>query len=135
MGKFLVRITVILVSIYFVLCYLIAQLYGEDIMDDWYSVLFEIIIVVYAFSEGKYHCRYLKYTAITLPIADLLTRSDNAYNYLSVTAHNLIPIGIIALGIATSLTLAIRHFIQVIRLRNERRKTISHKADGISDAR
>lgn len=130
MGKFLVRITVILVSLYFVLCYLIAQLYGEDIMDDWYSVLFEMIVVVYAFSEGKYHCRYLKYTAITLPTVDLLTRLDNSYDLLSVTAHNLIPIGIIALGIATSITLAIRHFIQVTRLRNERKRTISNQENG-----
>jgi hypothetical protein len=36
------------------------------------------------------------------------------------------------LGIATSLTLAIRHFIQVTRLRNERRKTLANKANGIS---
>lgn len=132
MGKVLVRITVVMVSLYLALCYLIAQLYGEDILDDWYSVLFEMIVVVYCFSEGKYHCRYLKYTAITLPIVDVLTRLDNSNDFLSVAAHNLIPIGIIALGIATPLTLAIRHFIQVTRLRNERRKTISHKADGIS---
>lgn len=59
MGKVLVRITVVMVSLYLALCYLIAQLYGEDILDDWYSVLFEMIVVVYCFSEGKYHCRYL----------------------------------------------------------------------------
>lgn len=132
MGKVLVRLTVVMVSLYLALSYLIAQLHGEDILDDWYIVLFETIIVVYAFSEGRYHCRYLKYTAITLPIVDLLTRLDNSYDFFSVTAHNLIPIGIIALGIATSLTLAIRHFIQVTRLRNERRKTLANKANGIS---
>lgn len=132
MGRFLVRISVILVSIYLVVCYYVAQYYGEDIMDDWYSVLFEIIIVVYAFSEGKYHCKYLKYTAIAISITDLLTRLNNHYNFLSITAHNLIPIGIIALGIATSLTLAIRHFIQVTRLRNERRKTLANKENGIN---
>lgn len=122
MGRFLVRISVILVSIYFVVCYYVAQYYGEDIMDDWYSVLFETIIVVYAFSDGKYHCRYLKYTAITIPITDLLTRLNNHYNFLSITAHNLIPIGILAIGMGTTLTLAIRHFIHVMRLKNERRK-------------
>jgi hypothetical protein len=132
MGKVLVRITVVMVSLYLALCYLIAQLYGEDIMDDWYSVLFEMIVVVYCFSEGKYHCRYLKYTAITLPIVDVLTRLDNSNDFLSVAAHNLIPIGIIALGIATPLTLAIRHFIQVTRLRNGRQKTIANKANGVS---
>jgi hypothetical protein len=39
------------------------------------------------------------------------------------------------LGIATPLTLAIRHFIQVTRLRNERRKTLANKANGISGVR
>jgi hypothetical protein len=132
MGKAVVRISVVSVTLYFVVAYLCAQFLGIDILNDYHSIPFEICVVVYAFSEGVYHCRYLKYTAITLPIVDLLTRLDNSYDFLSVTAHNLIPIGILALGIATSLTLAIRHFIQVTRLRNERRKTISHKADGIS---
>lgn len=135
MGKAVVRISVVLVTLYFVAAYLCAQFLGIDILNDYHSIPFEICVVVYAFSEGVYHCRYLKYTAITLPIVDLLTRLDNSYDFLSVAAHNLIPIGIIALGIATTITLAVRHFIQVTRLRNERRKTISHKADGISDAR
>ena len=131
MGKAVVRISVIAVTIYFVIAYLCAQFLGIDILNDYHSIPFEICVVVYAFSGGKYHCRYLKYTAITLPIVDLLTRLDNSYDFLSVAAHNLIPIGIIALGIATSLTLAIRHFIQVTRLRNERRKTLANKEGGI----
>ena len=131
MGKAVVRISVIAVSIYFVVAYLCAQHLRVDILNDYHSIPFEICVVAYAFSEGVYHCRYLKYTAITLPIVDLLTRLDNSYDFLSVAAHNLIPIGIIALGIATSLTLAIRHFIQVTRLRNERRKTLANKEGGI----
>jgi hypothetical protein len=132
MGKAVVRISVVSVTLYFVVAYLCAQFLGIDILNDYHSIPFEICVVVYAFSEGKYHCRYLKYTAITLPIVDLLSRLDNSYDFLSVTAHNLIPIGIIALGIATSLTLAIRHFIQVIRLRNGRQKTLANKANGVS---
>lgn len=135
MGKVVVRISVIAVSIYFVVAYLCAQYRRVDILNDYHSIPFEICVVVYCFSEGKYHCRYLKYTAITLPIVDLLTRLDNSFNFLSVTAHNLIPIGIIALGIATAITLAIRHFIQVTRLRNGRRKTLANKANGISGVR
>lgn len=135
MGKTVVRISVVSVTLYFVVAYLCAQFLGIDILNDYHSIPFEICVVVYAFSGGKYHCRYLKYTAITLPIVDLLSRLDNSYDFLSVTAHNLIPIGILALGIATSLTLAIRHFIQVTRLRNERRKTLANKANGISGVR
>lgn len=131
MGKAVVRISVVSVTLYFVAAYLCAQFLDIDILNDCHSIPFEICVVVYAFSEGVYHCRYLKYTAITLPIVDLLSRLDNSYDFLSVAAHNLIPIGIIALGIATSLTLAIRHFIQVTRLRNERRKTLANKEGGI----
>lgn len=131
MGKAVVRISVVSVTLYFVVAYLCAQFLGIDILNDYHSIPFEICVVVYTFSEGVYHCRYLKYTAITLPIVDLLSRLDNSYDFLSVTAHNLVPIGIIALGIATSLTLAIRHFIQVTRLLNGRRKTIANKENGI----
>lgn len=131
MGKAVVRISVVSVTLYFVAAYLCAQFLGIDILNDYHSIPFEICVVVYAFSEGVYHCRYLKYTAITLPIVDLLSRLDNSYDFLFVAAHNLIPIGIIALGIATTLTLAIRHFIQVTRLRNERRKTLANKEGGI----
>lgn len=132
MGKLLVRFTVVLVAIYFVFCYYVAQYCGEDLLDYSYTLLFELITVCYTFAEGKFHCRYLKFTMLSIFFADLLTRLDYTYDFLSVTSHNLIPIGIIALGIATSLTLAIRHFIQVTRLRNERRKTIANKENSIS---
>jgi hypothetical protein len=132
MGKLLVRFTVVLVAIYFTFCYYMAQCYGVDLLNYSYTLLFELITICYTFAEGKFHCKYLKFTMLSIFFADLLTRLDYTYDFLSVTAHNRIPIGILALGIATSITLAIRHFIQVIRLRNERRKTISHKADGIS---
>lgn len=118
MGKLLVRLAVIIVSIYFVITYLVAQFMFVDISSDWYATLFALIIVVYAHSEGKYHCKYLKFTADSIFVCDLLTRLDNSFNFLSVTAHNLIPIGILALGIGTSITLAIRHFYKVMKLQS-----------------
>lgn len=119
MGKLLVRLTVVLVSIYFIVTYLVAQFIHIDISSDWYATLFALIIVVYAHSEGKYHCKYLKLTADSLFVCDLLTRLDNSFNFLSVSAHNLIPIGILALGLGTSITLAIRHFYKVAKLRQK----------------
>jgi hypothetical protein len=119
MGKALVRISVILVSVYFMFTLWVAQTFGKDISSDWYATLFALIIVVYAYSEGVYHCRYLKYTAVSIFLCDLLTRLDNTFNFLSVDAHNLIPIWILGIGITTSCTLAIRHFIQVLKLKRE----------------
>lgn len=122
MGKFLVRITIVITAVYLIISYCLAQFVGIDILDDWYSVLFECIIVVYCFSEGKYHCKYMKYTAISILFSDVLTRVDNEFDFLSVYAHNLIPIGILALGITTSITLAFRHFYKVNKIKKLRKK-------------
>lgn len=131
MGKFLVRLTLVFVAIYFLSAFLIAQYLGIDILLDFHIVPFELVTVVYCYSEGKYHCRYMKYTALSILLSDTLSRIDNHLDFLTVSAHNLIPISILALGVGTSITLAIRHFIQVTRLKNAR-KTISNKKGGIS---
>lgn len=120
MGKFLVRITTILVAIYFVGTFLIAQLCGENLFDDHYVLLFELCVVVCTFSEGKYHCKYMKYTALSIFLADTLTRLDYMFDFMSVSAHNLIPIGILALGIGTSITKAIMHFVRVMKLKKKK---------------
>ena len=131
MGKFLVRVTIVFTCIYFAVSFYVAQFLCVDILSDSFLVPFELITVVYCFSEGKYHCRFLKFSALAILLCDVLTRLDNHLDFLTVSAHNLIPISILALGVGTSTTLAIRHFIQVTRLKNAR-KTISNKKSGIS---
>ena len=120
MGKFLVRVVIIIVSVYFLIAYAIANLYGIDILTSTYVVLFELIVVVYAYSEGKYHCKYLKHTALGIFGSDTLTRMDYLFDFLSVEAHNLIPIAIISLGLLVSLVGALRHFYKVTKLKSKR---------------
>lgn len=117
MGKFLVRISIVIVAIYQIIVYLFAQLLLMDISTNLYTLLFELCVVVYTFSEGKYHCKYMKYTALSILLADTLTRLDYMFDFMSVTAHNLIPIAILAVGIGTSITKAFRHFYRVIKLK------------------
>ena len=121
MGKGLVRIFVILVAIYFIVSYLLAQLFGIDTLSNNYIVLFELIVVVYCYSEGKYHCRFMKYTALAILISDTLTRLDYMFNFLSVTSHNVIPLIIMVIGITTSLTKAFKHFHRVNKINNGRK--------------
>lgn len=120
MGRFLVRITIVLVALYLVLSYAIAQFIGVDILTPYYNVLFELCVVIYAFSEGKYHCKYIKYTALAILFADILTYADNYYDFLTVEAHNLIPVFIITSGILTGVTLAIKHYINVRKIKKQR---------------
>ena len=120
-GKVLVRFTTIGVAIYLIIAYLIAQLYGVDILTNTYTLLFELIVVVYAHSEGKYHCKYLKYTITSIFISEFITRLDYLINFLSVSEHNTLPIVIIVCGIGMTTCKAIRHFIQVTKLNNKRK--------------
>lgn len=121
MGKFLVRVTIVFTSLYLLLSYLLAQLGGVDILKDGYSILFELCVVVYAYSEGQYHCKHIKHTALAILLSDTLTRLDNTYNFLSVNEHNLIPIVILAVGMSVSIISALHHFYRVIKLRKQLR--------------
>lgn len=117
MGKFFVRITIIIVAIYMILGYAIAQWCGTNIHENWYISLFELIVVVYCYSEGKYHCKYIKWLALALLLSDTLTRLDYSFNFLSSDAANLIPISIFAMSICIMIYQAIRHFYKVSRLK------------------
>lgn len=120
MGKVFVRLTVVFTACYFMLSFLFAQFLGIDILGNWYSLLLELCVVIYTFSEGTFHCKYIRYTSISILISDCITQIDNTYNILAVTAHNLIPIIILALGIGTSISLAINHFCKVLKIKRKR---------------
>lgn len=62
----------------------------------------------------------MKFTALSVFLADTLTRLDYIFDFMSVTTHNLIPIGILALGIGISITKAIMHFVRVMKLKIKR---------------
>lgn len=122
MGKVIVRLTVIFTALYLTLSYLFAQFLGVDILRPYYNLLFELCVVIYTFSEGKYHCKYMKYTALSIIVADALTLIDNAIDFMSVNAHNIIPIAIISGGVIASSTLAMAHFHKVRKLNKKRRE-------------
>lgn len=117
MGKFLVRTTILVVAIYFIVTFLIAQIQGIDVANNIYVLLFEAIVVVYCYSEGKYHCKYMKYTALSILISDTLTRLDYLYDFMSVSLHNLIPVTIICIGLGFSVVKALIHFYKVMLLK------------------
>lgn len=121
MGKFLVRLTIVFAGIYFLLSFVVAQILGEDIMHDFYVLLFELCVVVYAFSEGTYHCRYIKYTALAILLSDTLTRLDNTYDFLSVSEHNIIPIVILFVGMTMGVIKALYHFYKASKYKKQQK--------------
>lgn len=137
MGKFLVRITVVGVAIYFIISFIVAQIFGVHFFSNLYIVLFELITVVYCYSENKYHCEFIKHTALSIFIVDLISRLDHIFDFINATAHNAICIVVLMAGMTISLTKAIKHFHKVNKLkkqRNEYQRTIAHKENGISSS-
>lgn len=127
MDKFITRLTVILVSIYFLVAYIFAQL-GIDILTSFYVVLFELCTVSYTFCSGNYHCKYMRWTALSILIVEIINYTDYYFNYIPVSVYNMIPIFILALGMGTSLTLAIKHFSRVNKIKRNR-KTYGYRIE------
>ena len=122
MAKFFVRITIILTSIYLLLSFYIAQIYGVDILNNFHVLPFELCVVIYTFSEGKYHCRYLRFLALGIFLSELISRLDNSYNFLSVSEHNSLCFCLLSSSIGMALYEAIEHFNHVRKVKRNREK-------------
>lgn len=122
MDKVFTRITIVLVAIYFIVSYIIAQYFGVDVLYNSYILLFELCVVTYTFCSGKFHCRFMRWTTLSIFLCELISHLDYYFDFLNVAIYNIIPLSILLLGIGTSITLALRHFYKVNQLRNKRNK-------------
>lgn len=117
MSKFLIRISVIGIAIYLVVCYVLSVAIGLDIWSQTYNLLFEFCLCLCISKQGVYHCRFIKYTAYGILSSDAIVCIDNAFDIFPVNFMVFVPAILIAIGLLTTTTLAIRHFIRVQRLK------------------
>lgn len=126
MGKFIVRMTIIFTAVYMILAYIAAQFFFIDVLNDCYSLLFEVCVVVYAYSEGKYHCRHIKHLSAAILSSDVITRVDNAFDILTVTFHNMIPICLLAFAIIIIFINSLIHFYKTRKKYGKRQRNIAN---------
>ena len=117
MSRFLIRFTVVSVAIYLILCYLIGLIFQVEIWSQTYYLLFELCTCLCISKQGVYHCKFIKWTAYSILASDTLVCIDNLFDVFSENFMVLIPPSIIAIGLLTTTTLAIRHFVRVQRLK------------------
>lgn len=117
MSKFLIRISVIWIAIYLVVCYALSVAMGIDIWSQDYNLLLELCLCLCISKHGVYHCRFIKYTAYGILSSESIVCVDNAFDIFPVNFMVFVPAIIIAIGLLTTTTLAIRHFIRVQRLK------------------
>lgn len=117
MGKFTIRLTIIMVALYIIMCYVVEFALHINIWSQTYYLLFELCTCLCISKQGVYHCKFIKWTAYSILISDSLVCVDNIFDVFPVNFMVLIPPAIIAVGLITTTSLAIRHFIRVQRLK------------------
>ena len=92
-------------------------LFGQECFNDLYVVLFEITLCVVMSTQGRYHCKYMKYTAYGIVSSDTFTRIDNEYDLVSYDIAVLLPISLVVMGVVTTFFMSLRHFYKVKQLK------------------
>lgn len=122
MDKFVTRLTIILVATYFIISFVVAEVFAVDILRDSYILLFELCAVLYTFNSGKYHCKYIRWTGLSIFVCDTIAHLDYYFDFISVRWYNLILLSIVAIGVSTSLYKSINHFIKVSKWKRAKRQ-------------
>ena len=118
MDKLLVRLFVVFTTLYFLCTYTMAW-FGVECFSDAYIVMAELAICVVMSSQGKYHCKYMKFTAYGLTASDSVTRIDNAFDILGVEASIILPLSLVMCSVTISFILALRHYYRVLKLKSK----------------
>ena len=118
MDKLFVRLFVVFTALYLIHTYIMAW-FGVECFSDAYIVMAELAICVVMSSHGKYHCKYMKFTAYGLTASDSVTRIDNAFDILGVEASIILPLSIVMCSVTISFLLALRHYYRVLKLKSK----------------
>ena len=116
MDKLFVRLFVVFTALYLIHTYIMAW-FGVECFSDAYIVMAELAICVVMSSHGKYHCKYMKFTAYGLTASDSVTRIDNAFDILGVEASIILPLSLVMCSLTISFVLALRHYYRVLKLK------------------
>ena len=116
MDKLFVRLFVVFTALYLIHTYIMAW-FGVECFSDAYIVMAELAICVVMSSQGKYHCKYMKFTAYGLTASDCITRIDNAFDILGVEASIILPLSLVMCSVTISFVLALRHYYRVLNIK------------------
>lgn len=117
MSKFFVRWTVIMVAVYLIVCYLVTVIFRIDIWRQMYYLMFELCVCLCLTSQGAYHCKYIRWTAYCIFIEDCVATTDTLLDYIPDNVMAIVSPTILTIGLATTTALAVRHYINVRRLK------------------
>lgn len=117
----MIRVTIVVVSLYLIACYSVEMALQRNIWSQSYYLLFELCTCLCISKQGVYHCKFIKWTAYGILVSDTLVCADNAFDIFTTNFMVLMPPVIIIAGLLTTTILATRHYIRVKRLKKHGR--------------
>lgn len=118
-SKLFVRISVICIAIYLIVCYFFAYAFGLDLWHDTYVIALEVCVCLFMSSKGKYYCRYMRWTAYGITFADIITSLEDLFDIMPTTIAVFVPMILISASLLLTTTLSIKHYIRVKKLKKE----------------
>lgn len=109
--------TVILVAVYLIVCYLTTAVFRTDIWRQVYYLMFELCVCLCLTAQGAYHCKYIRWTAYGIFVEDCVSTSDTFFDYIPDNIMAVVSPTILTIGLAAATVLAIRHYIKVRRIK------------------
>lgn len=119
MSKLFVRLTVLFVAVYMVVCHIAAVVWQINLWSHTYTFLFEICVCLCITEHGKYHCKFMRWTAYAITLNDALLSADEMFDFIPYSLAIVLPFIIIAIGLLTTTTLALRHYYRVRKLKRQ----------------
>lgn len=117
-SKLIVRLSVIFMSLYIIMCAILNITVGVDLWRLPYFILLELCVCLCMSAQGKFHCKYIKFTAWSIFFTDLFTTIDNYFLIFGDLIHVIIALCISISGISISTILAFLHYRKVRQIRN-----------------
>ena len=119
MSKLALRLSILVISLYMITCYIVALASGINIWSHTYTVLLELCLCICISAQGKYHCKYIKWTLYGITLADALTSLDELFDFVPYNWLAFSPAIIITIGLLTTTALALRHYHRVRNLKRQ----------------
>ena len=111
------RLTIMLVAVYLILCYVASYVLLVDIWRQIFYLLFELCVCLCISKQGVYHCRFIKWTAYAILTQDAIVSSDVLFDYIPDNIIATIPPALIIIGLTITATLSVQHYRKVRRIK------------------
>lgn len=118
MGKLFIRLSVVFIAVYLLFVFIGFYIHGENYWSQSYFLLVELCVCIYMSVQGRYHCKYLRWTMYGFTLQDAFTCFLVQFSVSLSYYSTLICIFLLIIGMSITIVLSLRHYRKVRRMKN-----------------